>query len=103
MKPHLIYSYLLRGFVALLTRDFSSVFLLVLQLSIRLPEVSIKPKCYEVKLLSALSPCSLSHPNLVPRAFLFPFSLFPPHPFFKGKALGTRLISPDTGLSPCGV
>ena len=25
--------------------------------------------------------------NLVPRAF----SLFPPHPFFKGKALGTRL------------
>ena len=51
MKPHLIYSYLLRGFLALLTRDF-----LVLQLSIRLPEVSIKPKCYEVKLLSALSP-----------------------------------------------
>ena len=26
MKPHLIYSYLLRGFVALVTRDFSSVF-----------------------------------------------------------------------------
>ena len=31
--------------------------------------------------------------NLVPRAFPFKngWGLFPPHPFFKGKALGTRL------------
>ena len=39
--------------------------------------------------------------NLVPKAFTLkngwggkrPWHLFPPHPFFKGKALGTRLSS----------
>ena len=82
MKPHLIYSYLLRGFVALLTRDFSSVFLLVLQLSIRLPEVSIKPKCYEVKLLSALSPCFFISPQPRPQGFSLSLSPFPAPPIF---------------------
>ena len=86
MKPHLIYSYLLRGFVALLTRDFSSVFFISVTI-----KYSFTWSVNKTQMLRSKSPfCSFSvflylTPTSSPGLFPFPFPFSRPTHFLREK------------------